>query len=393
MDDEDWDADISTNQVVQPKASFKEPSSFGISHGRGRIFRNTERTNQFDSQSINKYESSHQENSSSYPKSDGFRSRSDSNNNHYSSSSSSSNMTELMNIETRSISSIIGKAGATINNIRDRCNVKIIIPPREELQNAYDVDIKIIGGSKSDIDKAKDMIKEITSKSSSYGQPRSNDYKPSQTSSYGSSFGYRQTNNDNFAERKRSSYNDDDEMPSEPSKKSFNPFGIEPAKEEATTKSVGIDWDLIRSQPLQNLNKFKDHPPVVKDFYVENPEITAMSRDEVKAYRKENFNIMVEVFKKEKLSYSSSAKVEEDTRTPEEIEDYLFKLIPKPVKKIEHAFAQYPGIMDECKRQNFINPTPIQSQLWPILLKGGDCVGIAQTGTGGFIVYFLFIYT
>jgi len=395
MDDEDWDADISTNQVVQPKASFKEPNSFGISHGRGRIFRNTERTNQFDSQSINKHESSYQENSSNYsnnnkydyPKSDGvgFRSRSDSNNNHY----TSSNMTELMNIETRSISSIIGKAGSTINNIRDRCNVKIIIPPREELQNAYDVDIKIIGSSKSDIDKAKDMIKEITSKSSSYGQPRSNDYKPSQTSSFGSSFGSRQTNNDNFSERKRSSYNDDDEMPSEPSKKSFNPFGIEPAKVEATPKSAGIDWDLIRSQPLQNLNKFKDHPPVVKDFYVENPEITAMTREEVKAFRKENFNIMVELFKKEKLSYSLSAKVEEDTRTPEEIEDYLFQMIPKPVKKIEHAFAQYPGIMEECKRQNFINPTPIQSQLWPILLKGGDCVGIAQTGTGKTLAFLL----
>lgn len=146
--------------------------------------------------------------------------------------------------------------------------------------------------------------------------------------------------------------------------------------------SGGIDWDLIRSQPLQNLNKFKDHPAVVKDFYIEDPEITAMTRDEVKDFRKKNFDIKVELFKKEKLSYSTNSKEPEDTLTPQEKEDYLFSKIPNPVKTIEQCFKKFPGIMEECKRQNFINPTPIQSQLWPILLKGGDCVGIAQTGTG-----------
>ncbi len=114
-----------------------------------------------------------------------------------------------------------------------------------------------------------------------------------------------------------------------------------------------------------------------------------MSRDEVKQFRKDNFNIMVELFKKEKLSYSLNAKEEEDARSAEEIEDYLFSVIPKPVKKIEHAFDRFPEIMAECKRQNFINPTPIQSQLWPILLNGGDCVGIAQTGTGKTLAFLL----
>lgn len=145
----------------------------------------------------------------------------------------------------------------------------------------------------------------------------------------------------------------------------------------------------MRAAPLQNLNKFKDHPAVVKDFYTEHPEITAMTREEVKQFRIDNFNIMVELFKKEKLSYSIDAKEEVDSRTPEEIEDYLFATIPKPVKKIEHCFGRFPEIMAECERQNFINPTPIQAQLWPILLKGGDCVGIAQTGTGKTLAFLL----
>lgn len=115
----------------------------------------------------------------------------------------------------------------------------------------------------------------------------------------------------------------------------------------------------------------------------------AMTREEVKQFRIDNFNIMVELFKKEKLTYSIDAKEEVDPRTPEEIEDYLFATIPKPVKKIEHCFERFPEIMAECQRQNFINPTPIQAQLWPILLKGGDCVGIAQTGTGKTLAFLL----
>ena len=106
-----------------------------------------------------------------------------------------------------------------------------------------------------------------------------------------------------------------------------------------------------------------------------------MTREEVIEFRKNNFNIIVELFKKN-LGYGLSSQKEEDTRTPEEIQDYLFQTIPKPVKSIVQAFSRFPEIIDECNRQNFLQPTPIQSQLWPILLKGLDCVGIAQTGTG-----------
>lgn len=38
--------------------------------------------------------------------------------------------------------------------------------------------------------------------------------------------------------------------------------------------------------------------------------------------------------------------------------------------------------MDVIAKQNWTEPTPIQSQGWPVALSGKDMVGIAQTGSG-----------
>ncbi len=175
-------------------------------------------------------------------------------------------------------------------------------------------------------------------------------------------------------------------------KDSDNPFTARRTKKfvddlAPASSGGGIDWDLIRSQPLQNMNKFKDHPPVIKDFYKEHSDIASMSREEVKQFRKENFDISVSFFIKETLSYCTSVvKNEEEeamkTKSPEELDDLVYEQIPKPVKTIEQAFGDYPEVLDQCKKQNFMKPTPIQAQIWPILLKGLDCIGIAQTGTG-----------
>lgn len=66
--------------------------------------------------------------------------------------------------------------------------------------------------------------------------------------------------------------------------------------------------------------------------------------------------------------------------------DYVFdggeNAIPNPVQTFEQAFRPYPEILEEIYKQNFEVPSPIQSQGWPILLKGYDLIGIAQTGTG-----------
>jgi len=39
-------------------------------------------------------------------------------------------------------------------------------------------------------------------------------------------------------------------------------------------------------------------------------------------------------------------------------------------------------IMTVIRMQNWVTPTPIQAQGWPIALSGRDMVGIAQTGSG-----------
>ncbi len=41
-----------------------------------------------------------------------------------------------------------------------------------------------------------------------------------------------------------------------------------------------------------------------------------------------------------------------------------------------------PSILTEIERKGYINPTTIQSKSIPVLLKGSDLLGIAQTGTG-----------
>lgn len=38
--------------------------------------------------------------------------------------------------------------------------------------------------------------------------------------------------------------------------------------------------------------------------------------------------------------------------------------------------------MEVINKQNWTEPTPIQSQGWPVALSGKDMVGIAQTGSG-----------
>lgn len=270
--------------------------------------------------------------------------------------------TDYIKIDPRSIGALIGRAGSNINTIRDKCNVKIMVPNRDEMRNQSFAEVKVIGSSRIDIDKAMQMIEQSCSGFSG-----------------SSEFDGHKRSHDQFIDRAQKAWKkEQDDSP----QKSIN-------EDENNNEKPLIDWNLIRSLPLQNMEKFKDQPPVVKDFYVEDEDISKMSREEVKQYRKENFDITVEFFKKENLSYGLSSEKKEDTRSPKEMEDDLFRIVPKPVKTIEQAFKNYPQILQECQKQNFIKPTPIQAQLWPILLKGLDCVGIAQTGTGKTLAFLL----
>ncbi|CAO4366095.1 unnamed protein product [Caenorhabditis nigoni] len=63
--------------------------------------------------------------------------------------------------------------------------------------------------------------------------------------------------------------------------------------------------------------------------------------------------------------------------------------IPLPVKTFKEAFGHNQSIMNEIQKNGFEKPSPIQSQMWPILLSGQDCIGVSQTGSGKTLAFLL----
>ncbi|KAF5910116.1 putative ATP-dependent RNA helicase DDX43 [Clarias magur] len=131
--------------------------------------------------------------------------------------------------------------------------------------------------------------------------------------------------------------------------------------------STSIDWKAIReNRGKYEALKWKDLPPLKKNFYIEADSVAKRSTEEIRAWRKENNNIFVDDLKEE-----------------------VKRSIPNPVYTFEEAFACYPEIMENIIRVGFQKPTPIQSQAWPVVLSGLDLIGIAQTGTGKTLSYLL----
>lgn len=145
------------------------------------------------------------------------------------------------------------------------------------------------------------------------------------------------------------------------------------AKNDKTQSDyVSFDWKKANEEYDKELqNKQKDYPPIIKNFYIEDPIITNMSAECVASIRKQNNNIEVQ-------------RVFDD----EENASKEFH-IPNPVQTFEQAFHNYPEVLGEIKKQNFSKPSPIQCQAWPILLSGQDLIGIAQTGTGKTLAFLL----
>uniref|UniRef100_A0A8C6TWD6 RNA helicase n=1 Tax=Neogobius melanostomus TaxID=47308 RepID=A0A8C6TWD6_9GOBI len=99
-------------------------------------------------------------------------------------------------------------------------------------------------------------------------------------------------------------------------------------------------------------------PKFQKNFYQEHPDVTHLPLQDIEQYRR-------------------SKEVTVKGRD-----------CPKPITKFnEAAFPTY--VMDIIGKQNWIEPTPIQSQGWPVALSGKDMVGIAQTGSGKTLAYLL----
>nr|GMC73163.1 DEAD-box ATP-dependent RNA helicase 20 [Ipomoea batatas] len=98
--------------------------------------------------------------------------------------------------------------------------------------------------------------------------------------------------------------------------------------------------------------------PFEKNFYVESRSVAAMTDSEVEEYRRRR-EITVEG-----------------------------RDVPKPVKSFSDVgFPEY--VLKEIEKAGFTEPTPIQSQGWPMALKGRDLIGIAETGSGKTLAYLL----
>ncbi|XP_060557473.1 probable ATP-dependent RNA helicase DDX43 [Ruditapes philippinarum] len=128
-----------------------------------------------------------------------------------------------------------------------------------------------------------------------------------------------------------------------------------------------INWGMIlKEKEANDAKKFADLRPIKKNFYIETPEVANMSPSEVEYIREFNFNITV-------TNLDKNGEIQ----------------VPNPVRTFEDAFSHYPGILDTIYKQKFTKPSPIQSQAWPVLLRGKDLIGIAQTGTGKTLAFLL----
>lgn len=117
-------------------------------------------------------------------------------------------------------------------------------------------------------------------------------------------------------------------------------FGRKEGMVERTRSNVG-DHDLAQRCK-----------PVNKVFYQEHPDVSSLTHSEVQEYR-DQLQISVE-------------------NLPQGID-------ARPVRSFHQA--GFPSALDVIT-SNFRQPSPIQSQAWPLIMAGHDLVGIAATGSG-----------
>lgn len=98
--------------------------------------------------------------------------------------------------------------------------------------------------------------------------------------------------------------------------------------------------------------------PIEKFFYVEHPDVTNRSEEEVQDYRN-RMNIT--------LSGTN---------------------MPKPVTKFSELCLPE-NLTRALDAEKYAEPTPIQAQGFPIALSGQDMIGISQTGSGKTLAYML----
>ncbi|XP_060651017.1 probable ATP-dependent RNA helicase DDX43 [Drosophila nasuta] len=247
-------------------------------------------------------------------------------------SSDASKYSESLDISEDMVGRVIGRSGSNITRIQNEFEVRIQVFKTE-------LKVEISGNSKNNVADAMHHLRK---------QLHDNGNRGRSDRDYNRSGGGQRNNNYEF-------------RAPEP-----------PAEIPLSGDLTGtIDWAALnKASEAAQAARWAKCPPLTKDFYKESAEVANLPAEQVQRMRQESNNITV--------SHVFEAK-EGDTLPP----------IPNPVWRFEQCFEQYPDLLDEIKKQGFEKPSPIQSQAWPILLKGHDMIGIAQTGTGKTLAFLL----
>ncbi|TSK22713.1 putative ATP-dependent RNA helicase DDX43 [Bagarius yarrelli] len=260
--------------------------------------------------------------------------RSDSNGRETRSETSTTSRPLILTVNNSLIGRIIGRGGAKIRELEESSRARIkasSLKKQHALINRGDYQGEVLIFGSSDVQqKASDLIKELIGTGTANGP--------------GLHYG-----------------NESSGM------RSDSCWSASALQASAPSPSAPIDWKAIReNREKYETLKWKDLPPLKKNFYIEADTVAKRSAEEIRDWRKENNNVFVD-----------------------DLKEYGKRPIPNPVYTFEEAFAGYPEIMENIVKVGFQKPTPIQSQAWPVVLRGLDLIGIAQTGTGKTLAYLL----
>jgi superfamily II DNA/RNA helicase len=145
---------------------------------------------------------------------------------------------------------------------------------------------------------------------------------------------------------------------------------LEPKSKEQKVENVEEEQNLLFSNGFDDFGlkeidwASKTLDPFQKDLYREHTCVKDMSHKSVNEFREKN---EIRVF----------GGNDENA-------------VPNPITQFEYAAGNFPNsVMKTIKVLKFVNPTPIQAQAWPIILKGYDMVGLAETGSGKTLAFIL----